>query len=195
MLGNHAGLVALDVANEMPNQVVTTGRRHLLDTFFGEGEYFTAVEFGLTPNHGEPQAGMYHVTLWNIDARQDAGRPSDRGVALTLEQQVGCEGNLVPFLRYAYAHRGLNGIRQNLSIGLGIENIFGQSDDVIGVATSWEELSDQTLGDQHVVEAFYRFHITPHTHLTPDIQVVIDPANAPGKDAVTIFGLRLRTLF
>ncbi len=33
------------------------------------------------------------------------------------------------------------------------------------------------------------------THLTPDVQVVIDPSNAPNKDAVTVFGLRLRTLF
>jgi porin len=165
------------------------------DTFFGEGEYFTAVEFGLTPNYGEPHAGMYHVTLWNIDARQNAGRPSDRGVALTLEQQVGCDGSIVPFLRYAYAHRGLNGIRQNLSIGLGIEDVFGQNDDVVGVATSWEEPSNRSLSEQYVVEAFYRFHITPHTHLTPDIQVVIDPANAPSRNAVTVFGLRLRTLF
>ncbi len=165
------------------------------DTFFGDGEYFTAVEFGLTPNYGEVDAGMYHATLWYTDARQNAGRPSDRGVAVTLEHQVGCDGKLVPFVRYAYAHRGLNGIRQNLSVGLGVEEVFGQNDDVIGVAWSWEKPSDRSLGDQHVIETFYRFYVTPHTHLTPDVQVVIDPAGAPGKDAVTIFGLRMRTLF
>ena len=48
---------------------------------------------------------------------------------------------------------------------------------------------DGTVRDQYVFEAFYRLHITPYTHLTPDIQVVIDPANAPNKDAVTVFGL------
>ena len=104
-------------------------------------------------------------------------------------------GNLVPFLRYAYAHRGLNGIRQNLSIGLGVEDIFGQNDDVIGVAASWQDPSNATLRDQYTVESFYRFYITPYTHLTPDIQVVIDPANAPNRDAVTVFGVRLRTLY
>jgi porin len=165
------------------------------NTFFGEGEYFTAVEFGFTPNYDEPNAGMFHFTLWNIDARQDAGKQSDRGVALTLEQQVGCEGNVVPFLRYAYAHRGINGIRQNLSIGVGLEDMFGKNEDIIGAAISWEDPSDGSLRDQYVFETFYRFYITPHTHLTPDIQVVVDPANAPTKDAVTIFGLRLRTLF
>ena len=60
---------------------------------------------------------------------------------------------------------------------------------------SWEEPSNRALRDQYVVEGFYRFYLTLHTHLTPDIQVVIDPANAPTKDAVTVFGLRLRTLF
>jgi porin len=165
------------------------------DTFFGEGEYFTAVEFGWFPNEGQPNEGLYHITLWHTDARQNAGRPSDRGIALTLEQPVGCDGKYVPFLRYAYAHRGLNGIRQNLSIGLGIEEVFGQNDDVIGMAWSWEEPSDPSLRDQCIFETFYRFYITPHTHLTPDIQVVIDPANAPTKDAVTVFGFRVRTLF
>jgi porin len=87
------------------------------------------------------------------------------------------------------------GIRENLSVGMGIENILGQNGDVIGVAASWEEPSNRALRDQYVVEAFYRFNITPHTHLTPDIQVVIDPANAPNRDAVTVFGLRLRTLY
>ena len=165
------------------------------NTLFGEGEYFTAIELGWFPNEGKAREGMYHITFWNTDSRQSAGRPNDRGIALTAEQQVGCDGKLVPFLRYAYAHRGLNGIRQNLSLGVGIEEIFGQNDDLIGVATSWQEPANSPLRDQYVVEAFYRFYVTPHTHLSPDIQVVIDPANAPTKEAVTVFGLRLRTLY
>jgi carbohydrate-selective porin OprB len=114
---------------------------------------------------------------------------------LTLEQPVGCKGDVVPFVRYAYADRGINGIRQNASVGVGFEEVFGQNYDLVGLALSWEEPADKTLRDQYIFEAFYRFHITPLTHLTPDIQVVMDPANSPTKDAVTIFGLRLRTLF
>lgn len=169
----------------------TTG----FNTFFGEGEYFSAVEFGWFPHPNQQNEGLYHVTLWHIDSRRNAGRPSDRGVAMTLEQPIGVQSDIVPFLRYAFADRGLNGIHENLSIGVGFENILSQNDDVIGVATSWEEPSDLTLRDQYVVETFYRFYLTPYTHLTPDVQVVIDPANAPTKDAITVFGLRLRTLF
>ena len=173
------------------------GRRSTsgFNTLFGEAEFFTAVELGWFPFVDQSYEGLYHVTFWNIDARQHTGKPSDRGVAATLEQPLGCDGKYVPFLRYAYAHRGLNGIRQNLSLGLGIEDFFGQNDDAIGLAAAWQESSAPTSRDQYVLEAFYRLYITPHTHLTPDLQVVIEPANAPGKDAVTVFGLRLRTLY
>jgi carbohydrate-selective porin OprB len=135
------------------------------------------------------------MTWWNIDSRKRAGRPSDLGFAMTFEQQVGWEGNLFPFLRYAYAYLGLNDIRQNLSIGMGLEAPFYQNYDLIGAAFSWQQPSNRALRDQRVVETFYRFFITPHTHLTPDVQVVIDPANAPNKNAVTVFGLRIRTLY
>ena len=165
------------------------------DTFFNNGEYFSAVEFGWFPNEGEADEGLYHVTLWNIDARRNAGRPGDSGIALTMEQQVGCTGNIVPFLRYAHASRGINGIRQNASVGVGFEEVFGRNFDLIGVAASWEEPANQTLRDQYIVEAFYRFHVTPLIHVTPDIQIVMNPAGAPTKDTVAIPGLRLRMIF
>jgi hypothetical protein len=165
------------------------------NTFFSEGEFFTAVELGWFPNEGKPNEGMYHITFWNTDARRNAGKQSDNGLALTLEQQLGRNGKLVPFLRYALADRGINGIRENLSIGLGLDDVLGQNDDLIGLACSWQQPSNTTLRDQYVFETFYRFYITPKTHLTPEIQVVTHPANAPNKDSVTMFGLRLRTLY
>ena len=154
-----------------------------------------AVELGWFPNEGKANEGMYHITFWNINARQNAGKQSDNGLAMTLEQHIGIKDKLVPFLRYAIADRGINGIQEDLSIGLGIEDVLGQNDDLIGLACSWQTPADQTLRNQFVFETFYRFYITPHTHLTPDIQVVVDPANAPTKNAVTVFGLRLRTLY
>ena len=107
--------------------------RYGFDTFFGEGEYFTVVEFGATPHFGTAREGLYHVTLWHIDPRSNARKPSDRGIAVTLEQQVGREGKIVPFFRYAYANRGLNDVRQNTSFGVGLEEPFGQNAELIDV--------------------------------------------------------------
>lgn len=163
------------------------------NTFFREGEFFTALEAGWYPNDGNQNEGLYHITFWQIDARTKARRPSDQGIALTLEQQFGWV--FVPFLRYAYADRGLNDVRQNVSLGIGFEEAFGRNYDLVAAGLSWQEPSDRALRDQYVFETFYRLHITPRTHITPDIQVVIDPANAPTKSAVTVFGLRLRTLY
>ena len=101
----------------------------------------------------------------------------------------------VPFFRYAYAHCGLNDVRQNISFGAGLEEPFGQNSDLIGLGFSWGQPSDSALRDQYTFETFYRVHITPHTHLSPDLQVIINPSNAPSTDTVTVFGLRFRTLY
>ena len=73
---------------------------------------------------------------------------------------------------------------------------FGQRNyDIAGLAWSWADPSNAALRDQCTLEAFYRFMVTPYTHLTPDVQIVFDPANAPNKSSVAIFGLRVRTLY
>ena len=101
------------------------------------------------------------------------------GVAVTLEQELGPDGNIVPFARYSYADGRTTSIRQTFAISVGLEQPFGQNFDLIGLGFSWGEPTDRTLQDQCIFEAFYRFYLTPHSHLTPDIQVIFDPAKKP----------------
>ncbi len=65
----------------------------------------------------------------------------------------------------------------------------------MGLGFSWGEPTDTTLNDQYVLEAFYRFYLTSLTHITPDIQVIFDPAKNPTEDVLTVGSVRLRTLF
>lgn len=167
-------------------------------TSFGQldrGEFFTAVELGATPNFGQPGAGLYHITLWHSDTREKAKVPSGRGLAVTFGQELGPDGNIVPFARYSYADGGATSVRQTFAIGVGVEEPFGQNFDLIGLGFSWGEPTDRNLRDQYVLEAFYRFHITPDTHLTPDIQFIFDPVKNPAEDMLTVGSVRLRTLF
>ncbi len=167
-------------------------------TSFGQpdrGELFAAIELGATPNYGKPNAGLYHVTLWHSDKREKANVPSGRGVAVTLEQQLGPDGSIVPFVRYSYADGRTTSIRQTFAIGVGLEEPFGQNFDLIALGLSWGQPTDRTLQDQYVFEAFYRIYITPYSHLTPDIQVIFDPANNPTQDVLAVGSIRLRTLF
>jgi porin len=159
------------------------------------GELFAAVEFGLTPRYGKTGEGLYHVTLWHSDKRDRAEVPSGRGVAVTLQQEVGPDGTIVPFARYSYGRGGATPIRQTLAVGVGLEQPFGQDQDLLGLGISWGEPSNRMLRDQYVFEAFYRLHITPQTQLTPDIQVIFDPAENPLEDSITIGSARLRTRF
>jgi len=41
-----------------------------------------------------------------------------------------------------------------------------------------------------VAEAFNRFHLTQRTHLTPDLQLIVNPCEAPSRRTVWVFGLR-----
>lgn len=158
-------------------------------------EFFAALELGAKPRYGKPGAGLYHVTLWHSDKREKANVPSGRGIAVTLEQEFGPDGNIVPFARYSYGEGGATPVRQTLAAGVGLEEPFGQNHDLIGLGVSWGEPTDRTLRDQYVFEAFYRFFITPHTHLTPDIQVIFNPAENPAEETLTVGSVRLRTLF
>jgi len=167
-------------------------------TTFGEiekGELFAAIELGVAPGHGKPGAGLYHVTLWHSDAREEANIPSGRGIALTLQQELGPGGNIVPFFRYSYGDGGATPVRQAIAAGLGLEKPFGQNNDLIGIGFSWGQPTDSTLQDQYVLEAFYRVQVTPHTNLSPDIQLILHPSENPAEETITVGSVRLRTVF
>ena len=167
-------------------------------TSFGEiekGDLFTAIEFGVVPGHGKPGAGLYHVTLWHSDELEEANRPSGRGIALTFQQELGPDGNIVPFLRYSYGDGGATPVRQAIVVGMGLEEPFGQNHDLIGVGFSWGQPTDSTLRDQYVLEAFYRLQVTPHTNLSPDIQLIFHPSENPAEETIIVGSVRLRTIF
>ena len=112
-------------------------------------------------------------------------------------------GQILPFLRYGYSEgrrndQGSEGfaptalLRQMVNGGLAIDDIFGQSNDLIGIGITWAEPADRTLRDQKAVDMFYRIQVTPEIAVSPTLQVVFDPARNPMEDRVTVGGLRTR---
>jgi porin len=49
--------------------------------------------------------------------------------------------------------------------------------------------------DQYTVEAYYRLQLAEHLAITPDIQLIKDPALNPDDDFVWIAGIRARLSF
>jgi len=74
-------------------------------------------------------------------------------------------------------------------------DLWGRNSDSIGVAASWGQPANRSLRDQYVLEGYYRIQLTPDTHITPDLQLILDPSLTTLFDSVIIGGLRVRTIF
>jgi porin len=165
-----------------------------------EKEFFTIFEVGFDPGFKEPEPGKppfgdVHVSLWHQDERDDANVDDGWGIAVSASQRF---GRFLPFLRYGYANGGRTGpspIEHMLNAGIGIDDIFGQSRDRIGIGITWSRPADGSLDDQGAIDAFYRVQVTPQIALTPTVQMIIEPVRNSNKDVVWVLGLRSRFVF
>ncbi len=170
------------------------------DTLFDEGELFTILEVGFDPGFMErqperPPFGDIHVSLWHQDERDDAGVDDGWGIVVAGSQRF---GRFLPFLRYGYADSGRGGptiIEHVVNGGVAIDDIFGQSNDRIGIGLTWTEPADSRLDDQGALDVFYRVQVTPRMAVTPTVQLIINPVRNPGRNEVWVLGVRSRFAF
>jgi porin len=119
-----------------------------------------------------------------------AGTPEGRGVAFTA-QKFFCD-KWLPFFRFGYADGDAALMQTTFSTGLGLQRA---NRDVVGAGFSWGAPADGTLRDQFTSEFFYRFQLTQFLAITPDMQLIVDPALNPNIDILALFGVRLRAVF
>ena len=160
------------------------------DTFFDDSEYFSYAEIGLTSERDRLFLDNTHLTFWHTDARQDAGTPSGWGVAFTAQKYF--NDCWLPFFRFGYSDGDAALMQTVFSTGIGYKR---SNNDVAGLGFSWGKPADGTLRDQFTGEAFYRFQLTQSLAVTPDVQLVVDPALNPQEDVLAFFGIRLRAAF
>jgi hypothetical protein len=154
-----------------------------------EGDVFSAVEAGWTPTFEDMGKGAYRLEVWHIDAATIEGFPSDRGVALSCEQEI--HKSYVPFLRAA------TGVSHFLAAGVGLEGVLRGKSDLTGIGLAWARPNDASLDDQVGGEVFHRFQLAPDVQLTVGYQYVADPSFAPSgdDDPVGVFEVRVRIEF
>jgi porin len=160
------------------------------------GEYFYAVEAGLTPGYGTEGApvGLYSLMYWQRDSLSQSGTPSAHGYAFTAQQEVGPGKNIVPFARYSWSS-GTTAASRQVAVGVVFEEVFGQDQDLIGVAAAWAKPTDTNKRNETSIEAFYRVYLTPNMAITPDIQYIGNPSNTSEYDSSVVVSLRLRLEF
>jgi len=163
------------------------------DSLTAHWELFSFVEIGFTPTLNGFGAGRYAVGLWHMDSRTENGLPSDHGLTLLADQRL--SEAVQVFGRYAYSDATLTNVRQLVQAGVGINGLTGRDEDISGVALSFARPRAGTSRNETVLEVFHRFQATRHSHFSLGAQLIIDPGNAPAKDAMGLFYARLRTSF
>lgn len=160
-----------------------------------EGDWFSAVEGGWTPTFENLGKGAYRLELWHTDAASIEGFPSDRGIAISCEQEVG--KSYVPFFRAAWSDGDATGVTDFVAAGIGLEGVVRGKQDLTGIAVAWGRPSDSAFGDQVSGEVFHRFQLTPDIQLTLGYQYYVDPSFAPSSndDPVGVFEIRVRIEF
>lgn len=160
------------------------------DTFFDDAEYFSYLELGATTSQDRLYLDNVHATFWQTDARRVAGTSYGWGVAVTAQKFI--DDTWLPFVRFGYSEGDVALMQTTLSTGIGWRR---ENKDVAGVGVSWGQPADGSLSHQFTSELFYRLQVSDFLAITPDVQLIVDPAGNPEADAIGYLGIRLRLAF
>jgi porin len=161
-------------------------------TFFNDNEYFKSVEIGWTPSHDRLYLDNVHLTFWHADERIEAGESGGWGLNASFTRYLA--GKWLPFVRAGYASEGDSLMQKSVSAGFGFQPV--PKGDLFGVGINWGEPNEATFGpglrDQYTIEIFYRWQLTPQLAITPDLQLLLNPALETNRDQIWLVGLRAR---
>ena len=153
--------------------------------------WYQLLELGMSPDIPVLGKGSYRLTPWHNRLFGADGF----GVALNVDQEIGRK-DLVVFFRFGYGDDDVTPVKTFVSGGLAFEAPFGRKDDLVAIGVAW---SDPSAGegsrDETLLELLYRVEIAKAISLTPDLQLVFDPANNPDDDFVVVPGIRLLIKF
>jgi porin len=158
------------------------------DTFFNDHEYFYHFEVGWTTSQDRIYLDNIHLTGWYADEREDAQVEDGWGLAFSAAKFI--NDTWMPFLRAGYSDGG--GALLEASVSAGVGYYFEESKDLIGFGLNWGRPPGSGLDDQYTAELFYRFQLTQNLAITPDVQLIINPALNTEENAIWVFGLRAR---
>lgn len=166
-----------------------------IDSFFGDHEYFKHIELGWIGSWQNRFTDNIHFTAWQVDERKAAQVDEGWGLAFSFSRKL--DDHWLPFLRAGYSDGGGALLDRSVSAGLGY---FRQGrSDVLGIGMDWGRPAEETFGagldDQYTAEVFYRMQLTTHITITPDIQLLVNPALASDQDRIWVAGLRARLAF
>lgn len=165
--------------------------------FFDESEYFKHIEFGYILSPDRIYFDNIHLVYWESDEQINTTGESE-GSGWTLSYSRFIDDKYMPFVRVGDSDGGGGALLEKVvTAGLGIYN--GDSRNLFGVGVSYGEASEDPVGGfgrnldpQTTTEVFYRFQLSQHFAITPDLQWIVDPVLNSEEDSIFVFGLRAR---
>jgi carbohydrate-selective porin OprB len=153
--------------------------------------WYQLLELGFSPKLPVLGKGNYRLTPWHNHLFGSDGF----GIALNFDQELGRE-DLIAFFRFGYGDPDVTPVKLFISGGVALEAPFGRADDRVAIGVAWSDPSaGNGLRAETLVELSYRVEIAKAISLTPDLQLVFDPANNLDDDLVVVPGIRLLMKF
>lgn len=137
------------------------------------GEYIKAIEFGYRDKVVNPQSDNYHVFLWESDAQKELNLPRDYGFSFVLQKNFA--SRFIPFVKANFNSGKVKEIKQLYTSGFGYHYPFNGKFGLLGFAAGYAILANKQLGNQVILESFYRVQLTPFSQLTPDFELIYTP--------------------
>ncbi|WP_261817052.1 carbohydrate porin [Vibrio gallicus] len=173
------------------------------DTAFGsDASYFTTLELGWTASQDQIFTDNFHITLWHFgdDTRHNLAYPdtanTDGGQGINFSWSTFITPQIMPFIRGGISEGQVALYDKSVSAGFGYFGL-GAPKNNLGFAVNWAEVNHQILqpishsDEQWTAELYYNMQFGEHFQITPDVQIIKDPAFS-NKDSAVVFGIRAR---
>ncbi len=199
--GDFGGLVRFDPHPDLYLMASVAGAGNDQPRVFREsgarGAWNQLVEIGITRHLPGLGRGHYRLTPWHNSAAGQGGF----GIAFNFDQELGDRGRgdrrsgsgkSVGFLRAGIGDGDVTPVERFLSGGISVHGPFGRDRDEMALGIAWSDPSP-TDGERSetLVETYYRYALSRSLTLTPDVQIVINPANNDEASTIVVLGVRL----
>ncbi len=183
-----------------------TGLHGVGSTFGSPSDLWLVVEGGRVWSDGRLGLGAWSAT-GDLDEFNGGTASGSEGFYAVFDQALasalGEDGESVAttglFARVSYADPEVSEVELHFATGVQWTGLVdARPDDTSGCAVCVAELSDEAgFGDDRelVLEAFWRYQVTPFLSFKPDVQYVVDPGGDPALDDALVLGMRVEASF
>ncbi len=170
-------------------------------------DVFGVVELNYKPSmpHGD---GNYRFHLWTNLADHAEWRDPSRngkenwGLGFSFDQVF--SERITGFLRGGFQDKAVSQVDRAFSLGGEIRGLFpGRAQDHLAIALGYAHLSKDyrdsvrplNTADEQVLEVYYNIHVNDQLSVSPDLQLIRNPAGLDGADTTAILGVRGQLIF